>query len=236
MPARVTSVRQQLWLLAHDENYEMRPRIDTRALDIGLAAAVLVDLMLSDRIRVDGGLIFWNRENRDAVGDPIAANVARAIAVGPAPRLAEVLREARVELLGGEHSPFQGLYAHTRAVLIADGYLIEQRRRLFGSRYSLTEQHKSVTFSLLGKISHRLARYPAVDDDLAFDCLLALVWALELHSKLPMVYSTSEAEPVLSHMTEQIPWRAGEGSPLTVVPHLAKLVRHAVGELATAQF
>lgn len=95
---------------------------------------------------------------------------------------------------------------------------------------------ESVTVSPHGKISHRLARYPAVDNDLAFDCLMALARALELHSKLPMVYSTSEAEPILSGITSQAPRPAGEGSPLTVVPHLTTLIRLAVGEFGTAQF
>ncbi len=40
---QLTSMREQLWLLAHDHR-DLRPLIDVRALAIGLAAAVLTDL------------------------------------------------------------------------------------------------------------------------------------------------------------------------------------------------
>jgi hypothetical protein len=234
MARQPSSVRERLWLLAHDEYNDMRPRINVRVLDIGLAAAALVDLLLWDRITVDGGLIHWNADNRGTVGDPIARDMLRVIAAGPAPRLAEVLHEARAELLGGAPSPFQDLYQHTRAVLVAGGYLAEQRRRLWGTRYTLADS--TLIFSIRGQLNYVLALHPRRSASLANDCLIALVWALELHSRLPMPYSTSEAEPILSAITGDIPRHAGEGSPVTVVPHLVQLVRHAVGDLATAAF
>jgi hypothetical protein len=234
MARQPSSVRERLWLLAHDEYTDMRPRINVRALDIGLAAAALVDLLLWDRITVDGGLIYFNADNRGAVGDPIARDILRAIAAGPAPRLAEVLHEARAELLGGVPSPFQDLYQHTRAVLVAGGYLSEQRRRLRGTRYTLSDS--TLIFSIRGQLNYVLALYPRGASSLASDCLIALIWALELHSRLPMPYSTGEAEPILNGITWDIPRHAGKESPLTVVPHLATLVRHTVGDLATSAF
>lgn len=39
---QLTSMRKQLWLLAHDHR-DLRPLIDVRALAIGLAAAVLTE-------------------------------------------------------------------------------------------------------------------------------------------------------------------------------------------------
>jgi len=234
MARQPSSVRERLWLLAHDEHDDMRPRINVRALDIGLAAAALVDLMLWDRIKVGGGLVLLNPDNRVTVGDPIARNILNAIAQGPAPRLAEVLHEARAELLGGAPSPFQGLYQHTRAVLVAGGYLSEQRRLLWGTRCMLSDS--ALIFTIRGQMNHVLVLHPRGASSLANDCLIALVSALDLHSRLPMPYSTSEAEPILKAITAAIPRRAGEGSPVSVVPHLVELVRHAIGDLATAAF
>jgi len=68
MGRQPSSVRERLWLLAHDEYNDMRPRINVRALDIGLAAATLVDLLLWEHIKVAGGLIYGNAGNRGAVG------------------------------------------------------------------------------------------------------------------------------------------------------------------------
>ena len=234
MGRQPSSVRERLWLLAHDEYNDLRPRINVRALDIGLAAAALVDLLLWDRIKIAGGLVYVNLDNRGTLGDPIARDVLRVIFQGPAPRLAEVLHEARAELLGGAPSPFQDLYQHTRAVLVAGGYLSEQRRLLWGTRYTLADS--TLIFSIRGQVNHALVVYPREASSLANDCLIALVWALELHSRLPMPYSTSEAEPILNAITGAIPRHAGEESPVTVVPHLMQLVRHAVGDLATAAF
>ena len=234
MTRQPSSVRERLWLLAHDEYNDMRPRINVRALEIGLAAAALVDLLLWDRIEVAGGLIYGKVGNDGTVGDPIARDMLDAITRRPAPRLAEVLHEARAELLGGTPSPFQDLYQHTRAVLVAGGYLSEQRRLLWGMRYTLADS--ALIFTIRGKLNHLLVVHPRGASSLANDCLLALLWALDLHSRLPMPYSTGEAEPILSVITSNIPRHAGEGSPVTVVPHLVQLVRHTVGDLATAAF
>jgi hypothetical protein len=43
MADQTLSVREQLFLLAHDEYREFRPRIHLSALGIGLAGAALID-------------------------------------------------------------------------------------------------------------------------------------------------------------------------------------------------
>lgn len=234
MSSRTISVRERLWLLGHDEHYDLRPHIDVRALGIGLAAAALVDLLMQNHIRVDHGLIFRTPDPQGTPADLIAREILSSLETGPAPRVAEVLREARTDLVDDVHTPYQRLYERTRAGLVAAGFLREQHRRLRSTRYYLSESGELLLDR--GRLSHRVSMYPRVRTDLATDSLIALVWALNLHRRLPMSYSASEADPILRHITEQIPHCAGPGSPLTVVPQLARLVRTTVGDLATAAF
>jgi hypothetical protein len=234
MSSRVISVRERLWLLGHDERDDLRPHIDVRALGIGLAAAALIDLLMENRIRVSHGLIFRAPEPQGTPADLIARDILSSLETGPAPRLAEVLREARADLVDDVQTPYQRLYQRTRAGLVAAGFLREQHRRLRSTRYYLSESGEKLLDR--GRLSYRVTMYSRAPKDLAMDSLIALVWALNLHSRLQMSYSTSEADPMLRHITEQIPQGAGQGSPLTVVPHLARLVRTTVGDLATAAF
>jgi len=242
----IASVREQLWLLGHDDYGDLRPVIDRRALGIGLAAAALVDLLLQGLIEVKHGLICRSSEALDDPGvyrtsealgladDPIGSEILSFLGRGPAPRLAEVLRESRAEPFGTTRTPFQRMYRRTRAGLVKAGRLEEEHRRLLPNLYRLT--NSTVIPAIRGQFNHRLAMYHKAGADLAMDSLLALVWALNLHSKLPMPYSPSEADPILLAITDQIAGTAGTGSPLTVVPDLAHLVRNTIGDLATAAF
>lgn len=72
--------------------------------------------------------------------------------------------------------------------------------------------------------------------DLAADSPCALIWALKLHRMLLMSYSAGEAEAILLGITERSPARVGTGTPAAVIPQLARGVRRAVGDLATATF
>ncbi len=243
MRHRIAGVRDQLWLLGHDDYGDLRPVIDKRALDIGLAAAALVDLLLHDWIEVKHGLIYLtpdapgvyrSSEAHAPAQDPIGGEILSLLGSGPAPRLAEVLHEARVELFGKPRTPFQRLYQRTRDGLVRAGHLGVEHRRVRGNLYYLNDSE--LLAKIRGDFSHRLAMYPKGGADLAMDSLFALVGALNLHSKLPMPYGPGEADSILLAITEQIPQRAGQGSPLTVVPHLARLVRTTVGDLATAAF
>lgn len=229
----IDSVREQLWLLGHDDYDDLRPVIDKRALGIGLAAAALVDLLLLDLIEVKHGLIYRTSDALGLAQDPIGNYILSSLGRGPAPRLVEVLYEARAEPLGNP-TPFQRLYQRTRGGLVTAGHLREQPRRIFPNLYHLNDS--ALISQTRQDFSHRLAMYHRGEADLAIDSLVALVWAMNLHHRLPMAYSPSEAEPILLTITEQISGRAGTGSPLTVMPELAHLVRSTIGDLATAAF
>lgn len=217
----IASVRDQLWLLAHDETRDLRPRLDVRALNVGLAGATVVDLLLQDRVHLRDGRVRLRGYQTGPTADPIAAAVLTTIRDRREPRLAELLRD-----------PTLHLYDRTVAALIAAGTLVEHRRLLRGSRYRLVDD--AIAPWIRSQFIRRL--YKTDVRDSALDALCALVWALNLHSTLLLPYSTAEADTILRTITEQIPARAGTVSRLAVIPHLAGLVRHAIGDLATAPF
>ncbi|WIM95744.1 GPP34 family phosphoprotein [Actinoplanes oblitus] len=234
MVRRISSLREKVWLLAHDEQNDLRPLIDVRALGIGLAAATLTDLLLQDRIYVKHGLIHTNRERTGPAADPIATDILAAITEEPAPRIAEVVRGARVDLVDDGNNPYQRLHERTLAGLVAGGHLLEQHRRLRSTRYQLADSH--LVTSIRADLRSQLVRHPRGKCDPAMDCLCALVLSLNLHSTMVFPFSTEEAEPILLDITGRIPARAGKDAPLTILPHLVQVVRYAVGDLATAAF
>jgi hypothetical protein len=235
MTRHVSSVRDRLWLLAHDEHYDLRPLVDVRALGIGLVAATLTDLLLQDRIYVQRGLIYLNRRHTGPAADPIAADILSAIAENPAPRIADVVRGARPDVLDDGHNPYQRLYDRTIAGLVVAGHLLEQHRKLRNTRLQFADPN--LVTSIRADLRARLVTYHSRGQlDPATDCLCALVLALNLHSVLVLPFTTGEAEQILVEITGGIPARAGRGSPLSIVPLLVQIVRNAVGDLATAPF
>jgi hypothetical protein len=226
------SVRDRLWLLAHDES-GMRPLIDVRALDIGLTGAVLADLLLSEHIEIRQGRLYPYGRHREDVTDPIASDILAAITAGAGLWLPEVFRSARAETAAGPWSPFQRLYTRTLAELVAAGGLTAEQRLLRSTRYQAADPY--LMSSVRAQFNRRLAflNDPA---NPAVDSLCALAWALNLHSGLHMPFNSSEADDILAGIVKQISVRARPPSPLAMLPELAEGVRHAVGDLATAPF
>jgi hypothetical protein len=225
----VASLREQVWLLAHDEHHHLRPRVDARVLEIGLVAATLTDLLLRNRIYVHRGLIYTNLKRPTPVADPIAAHVQSAIGQGPPPHVADVIRGACGDLPNNEQNPYQRLSERTLGGLIAGGHVREQRRWLRRTRYQLADP--TVVSSIRAVLRHRLVRHPrSRQRDPAVDCLCALVLALDLHHTMVLPVSTDEAERVLLYITAAIPASAGHVGPLTTIPQLVQIVRDAVGD------
>lgn len=226
------SVRDRLWLLAHEES-GLHPLIDVRALDIGLTGAALADLLLSEHIEIRRGFLYPYGRHHEEVTDPIASGILGAIHAGAGLGLPEVFRSARAEPSSGPWRAFQQVYARTVAELVASGGLLTERRVLRGTRYLPADPQ--LLSSVRAQFNRRLA-FLHDSPDPAMDSLCALVWALNLHSGLRMPFNTSEADEILTSIVNQIPLRARPPSPLAMLPELAEGVRHAVGDLATAPF
>ncbi|GIM97956.1 hypothetical protein Ato02nite_097490 [Paractinoplanes toevensis] len=231
----IGTLRERLWLLAHDDRGDLQPLLHPGALEIGLMAAVLVDLLLGSWIVVDGGRLHQQQTGRRGAAahlDPITAGTWRAIG-DDTPRLSDVLRAARADLPTDQHHPYVRLYQRTQAALVAAGVVVEHRRVLRSSRYQLADP-AGLSWNK-SELNHRLVYYERPASP-AIDCLCALVGALNLHTMLVTPYATSDAGKILRQITRAIPANAGPASPLAVVPHLADCMRTAVGDLATAVF
>jgi Golgi phosphoprotein 3 GPP34 len=236
--AEITTVRERLWLLAHDQDRSLQLRMNLAALEVGLMGATMIDLLLAGLIRIDGDSIRstrpWpsNAVSRSGALDPITAGVCKAFTDGPPPKLLDVLWAPNVELDDGRH-PYARLYQRTRAALIAHGLVVQHQQRFRSTRYELADP-RSVTWHR-SNFFHRLVYFERESDALT-DCLCALVWALDLHEAMVTPYEPSQARDVLWRITEQLPARAGPTSALACVPQLAVSIRCVVGDIATAAF
>jgi Amino acid permease len=109
----------------------------------------------------------------------------------------------------------------------------KHRRTLRSTQYLLADPN--IVAWHRSQFNHRLVYYDS-GADLATDSLCALIWALNIHRTLLMPYTAGEAEAILLGITERIPARVGPGNSAAVLPQLARSVRRAVGDLATAAF
>ncbi|MEV4704504.1 GPP34 family phosphoprotein [Actinoplanes sp. NPDC049316] len=219
MLADIASLRDQVWLLGHDETRDLQPRIDARALAVGLAGATVADLLVQSHVVINQGCVL--PQGRGKPADPVTAAVLEVIRDQPkAPLLTDVLRE-----------PIPRFAERVHALLVASGIIYEERRTLRSVRYRLVNDDAAnwIRADFVRRLYRDL-------DDPAVDTLCALVWALNLHSVLVLPYSTSEAEEILRAITDQIPVRAGPTSRFFAVPQVALGVRAAIGDLATAAF
>jgi hypothetical protein len=232
----IGTVRERLWLLAHDDRRDLLPLLDPRALEIGLMAATLVDLLLAERIVIVGRQVRaapnTRRRTAGRMLDPVTEGVLHAV-TADTPGLMDVLRGARADIPTGEHHAYVRLYLRTNAALIAAGVVVEQRRRVRSSRYYLADPD-GLAWNR-SQISYRLIHRDRPGDPTT-DSLCALIGALNLHTMIVFPYPPEETGPILHTIAQQIPARVGPHSPLAVIPRLADQVRTAVGDLATAVF
>lgn len=71
------SLSENLFFLGHDP-FTGKPRIRQDILDIGLAGAVLADLVFDERVALDNGVVILR--NRYATGDPVTDRVLALVA------------------------------------------------------------------------------------------------------------------------------------------------------------
>ncbi|MBG0561479.1 GOLPH3/VPS74 family protein [Actinoplanes aureus] len=221
-------VREQLFLLAHDETRHMRPRLHVPALAAGLAGATVMDLLITQRVAIESGVVHADRFQRDSTGDPITDDVLALIMDAvPAPALPAVLRAAG-----------PGLYERTAAALVHKGVIVEgpQRRWRKAKEYEIANERIAVR--VRARVGYRIDGRDAPSPDA--DCLCALVAVLGLHAAL-LRGPRAEVEPMLHRVVQDLPANArqarGDGDPphpVAAAPVVASAVLDAVRSLATA--
>jgi hypothetical protein len=230
-------IRDQLFVLAHDEHRGFEPRLHLPALGIGLAGAVLIDLLIAGRITVKGGQVTGDRFERTGTGDVINDAVLTHIRQTPRATcpLTALLRDVSSDV-----------YDRTLGVFVASGVLTTERRR-FRSRYVL--QRPWLPTRVRSKVRYRAEGTSGPEQDA--DALCALAWALRLQEGI-FFESRGATEAALYQVTVDIPVFARhrrqadrphpDGSrrfsdqpmPFAAVPVIAHAVRDQIGDMATA--
>jgi hypothetical protein len=214
-------LRDELFLLAHDDEHGFRPRINLPALGIGLAGAVIADLLIDGAVRVDDGRLNpRGRHDRSYTGDRIADQTLYAVRSTPGAAVRDVIRRSSHEL-----------YAQTLAGLISAGILAHTPRRLRRDRLKVAEPAVLVQT----RARPRYAVDAIGDPDLATDALCALLRATGLEHVLYLNLSTTELRERLDAITRRIRHRARDPY-LHAIPDITTAVDTAIGELATAVY
>lgn len=204
-------LRDELYLLAHDDNTGSA-RLHTGSLSVGLAGAILVELLLAGRVTLRDGRI--KNEYLDAAGDLITEAAMAHVRGGPTlPYVAGWLR-------GFADA---GLYERIRANLLAVGILRRNPRRLRADLYPPV--HTVWTVWARGRIRSVLYGYDPPDAQCAALC--GLVDVLGIHEHL----SLNEPPNQLRHAL-----RVVASGHLPPVRHVIATVAEVVGDLATAVY
>lgn len=221
-----TTVRDRLFLLAHDEDHDLAPHVRPELLDFGLAGATLIDLLLGGWIEVYDGTIRLT-DTTGLPGDVIAdQTLQHLITRERPPPVRDVLYE---------NSPT--MYARTRATLIADGTIRRHRRRFRSPVHRLSDPRaagvaRAVVRDVVLTTAQRKRRTPQAGTD----ALAALVNAVHLYPQLYLGMRDAQIRSLLNLNTRAITIRAPSGAPARAIPFIAGCVEDAVAEHAVAVF
>ncbi|AEV83574.1 hypothetical protein ACWT_2867 [Actinoplanes sp. SE50] len=216
-----TLVREQLFILAHDETRHMRPRLHVPALSAGLAGATVMDLLIAQRVMIESGTVQPDWYQRETTFDPVTDDVlALIMQKAPGPALPGLIRAIA-----------PSMYERTAAALIHKGVLLESpARRWRKKEYEIAEEGISVR--VRAKVGYRLDGRDGPSPDA--DCLCTLVSALGLHAAL-LRGTRAELEPLMQRISRDLPDRARPTRhPIGGAPAVAAAVLALVQDLATS--
>ncbi|GAA2891373.1 hypothetical protein Acy02nite_74900 [Actinoplanes cyaneus] len=214
-------VREQFFVLAHDETRHMKPRLHVPALAAGLAGATVMDLLIAERVTIESGTVVPDWHQRESTGDPVTDDVLAIImARTPGPALPALIRSAA-----------PGLYERTTAALVHRGLIVElPARRWRKKEYEIADE--GVAVRVRAKVGYRMDGRDQPTPDA--DCLCGLVSALGLHGAL-LRGTRAEVEPLLLKVMAELPERARPSRhPVGRAPAVAAAVLAVVQDLATA--
>ena len=182
-------LHQELFLLAHDDNGT--PYLHQPSLNIGLAAAVLIDLTLTERITTHDG--YLTTRGVRPVGDPVLDTLHTTITHARQPHTAdEWLRTIAADI-----------HHRTTGGLLATGMLTRvTTRRTFGRRHEQLLP-TDPTHAGLPRAAIRYAIYGRHYPDLQCAALCGLIVTLRLERTLHLNFPTNEIVTTLRHITDQ---------------------------------
>lgn len=217
-------VRDALFLLAHDEYRKFRPRLHPVVLELGLAAGVIVDLVLLGRARVtEAGQVFplGLRPPADHRGADVITWTA----------LAALHASSRGRDLPTVAAAFDvlapGLTDRTRAHLVACRVLTPRRRWAGRVRYGPATANTTA----YGFVAPRIVVQDRVADPFGL-ALCALVQALGLHEALYLC-GRSELDRELTGIVDAV---RAMPAPWDGVPRITDALRAEADERAVAVY
>jgi Golgi phosphoprotein 3 (GPP34) len=208
----ILPLHQELYLVAHDN--KGNPLIHLPLLSLGLAGAVLLDLMLTERIVVHGGLPAVHISQ--PVGEPVSDTIIQAILRAPEPRT----------LVYWIPTVSKDIYDRVSGGLVAGGLLSRTSRRRMGVRTDVlapTEPGKRarIQSDVQHAVNGRWATEPASG------VLCGLIGVLRLERTLGIEGQTAD---VLRRLRELSDTHYPESGPVF------DLILDLLGESATAAF
>jgi hypothetical protein len=207
------ALHEELYLFAHDID-SGAAHIHPRSLAVGLAGAVLIELVMARRVSVRDEHI-----EVSAVGQPAAGAIAAAALAAIS---GDPTRRPPVGVwLRGFGDP--GLYERVRANLVAVGILYHRTRRLRADVYPAV--HHAWTVRIGAHLRSVLTGWEESDAQCAALC--GLVEALGLYEHLFMAESAAQVRHGL---------RAVASAHLPPVRHVTATVGRVMGDLATSVY
>jgi hypothetical protein len=236
--------RDGLFLLGHDEYRAFRPRLHAAVFELGLGAAVLLDLVLAGRAVLTSSGHVRSVFGRDGVGDAITAQAAGTLGTtlpaaengsgGAGSTGGAILEEpTRVgDAAAGPAWPLRDVFdlfaprlaERTRDHLVQARVLVTQKR-LGRTRYvPATPQTVAAAF-----VPPRMVIQDRVAEPLGL-ALCGLVQALGLHEAL-YLSERAQLEPVIEEILEILD---GMDPPLQWIPVISDALRAAADDRTVA--
>lgn len=170
-------LRDELFLLAHRD--DGRPRLHERAMNLGLAAAQLADLVVAGALHVMEGAVRVHESQ--GVGDRLADDALERVARIEPPRTVR----ACLDRTAGS------LYGRTADALLADGLLTRTSRRRLGVLPGIRYQaDAAVAAQVRGRVRYAVQRFQEADPQCATLC--GLLRALRLEATLAINAPSAE--------------------------------------------
>ncbi|HLL66727.1 MAG TPA: GPP34 family phosphoprotein [Micromonosporaceae bacterium] len=220
-------LRDDLFLIAHDEERGFRPRIHLPALGVGLTGAVLIELLQAHRIAIDQGhIVPGPAHTKSSTGDRVYDHLMQTFAATGA------VAVPMAELL-----PATGRYMfdQVRDALLATNVLVPPRRhRLALPRKDY--QPADPTQLVVVRARPRFAVQGSDDDDLSTQALCGLLRVLGLEEALYFPTLRYELRDRLDAVAQRIGRRAGADAYTAAIPQVIEAVDLAVGDLAVAVY
>jgi hypothetical protein len=214
------TVRDRLFLIAHDEERGLSPHVRPELLDFGLAGAVLIDLLLARCVSVQRERVLigrWRGYTGDVITDSTMQNL--------------ITRGASVPVRDFIFETAPTMYLRVQGILVAGGVLRPHRRWLRAVGYRSSDQGSSVIArATVRDLVLAAAHQRPIHHRAGSDALAALVRALRLYAPLALELPDSQIRALLDENTIGIRNRAKPDTPAYAVPYVAGCLEDVISE------